>query len=83
MLSESSIVTLGGQTKRGKQYLGYSSTDAIATILTDGYFNDYREYMTVGDIITVTDTVNLTVYMIRIKSIPLNGNVTVDQLTFS
>lgn len=81
MLEENKIVTLGGQLKRGIQHLGYSSSiDTVTEVITDGYFNVYREYITKGDIITFIDTANLKVHTLRIKNIPLNGDVLVEEL---
>lgn len=81
MLDETKIITLGGQLKRGIQHLGYSSsTDTVTEVIADGYFNVYREYITKGDIITFIDITNLKVHTLRVKNIPLNGNVLVEEL---
>jgi len=72
----SNITTIGGQTKRGLQSLGYvSATDDLATVSAAGYFNDYREYMTKGDVITYINSADNTISELRITVLGIAGDV--------
>jgi hypothetical protein len=82
MFNFENMCTLGGQLKRGLQSLGYtSSTDTITEVTASGYFNDYREYMTRGDVILFIDTTNKKFYYIRVSLLPLSGDVTTEIIT--
>jgi hypothetical protein len=60
---------IGGQAKAGNapQMWSYTSTDAIADVNTEGYFNDASDVLKVGDLIYVFDsntpTANLVVVL--------------------
>jgi hypothetical protein len=51
----------------GNKFLMYKSTDAIATVIASGYFNNYAPYLAVNDVICVvgstggTQTVDIIV----------------------
>lgn len=76
VFNEEKVTTLGAQTKRGLQSLGYtSSDDTITEVSADGYFNEYKEYITKGDIITFVDATNLLQHVLRVKTVPLSGDV--------
>tara|TARA_R100001509_G_C4786425_1_gene188218 strand:- start:187 stop:462 length:276 start_codon:yes stop_codon:yes gene_type:complete len=56
--SETGLQPIGGQAKAGSapQMWAYTSTDAIATVNTAGYFNNASDVLKVGDLIYVHDS---------------------------
>ncbi len=56
--SATGLVPIGGQSKAGNapQMWAYTTTDAIATVNTAGYFNDASELLKVGDLMYVHDS---------------------------
>ena len=56
--SVTGLVPIGGQSKAGNapQMWAYTTTDAIATVNTAGYFNDASELLKVGDLMYVHDS---------------------------
>ena len=74
------MTTLGAQLKRGLQSLGYTTADSVSTVVASGYFNDYREYMTKGDVITYVDTATNKIYNLRVTVLGITGDVEVVEL---
>ena len=46
----------------------YTSTDAIATVNTSGYFNDLSDTLAVGDVIFVHDSATPTMNIVMVAS---------------
>ena len=67
--AQSGLQPIGGQSKAGNapQMWSYTSTDAIADVNTEGYFNEASDVLKVGDLIYVFDsntpTANLVVVL--------------------
>ena len=67
--AEIGLQPIGGQSKAGNapQMWSYKSADAIATVNSEGYFNDASDVLKVGDLIYVYDsntpTANLVVVL--------------------
>ena len=59
----------------------YSDSDATATVVAAGYFNEAREKLRVGDIIVATVGIGGTpaTLVLRVTAVPGTGNVTVAQ----
>lgn len=58
----------------------YSTTDAPATVLASGYFNDARAALKVGDCIWVSAAVGAggaETFIVRVATMPDGANVTV------
>ena len=76
---------IGGQGRSGVgvQLWSYKTEDDLSDIVTDGYFNDLRDQVYVGDvIITSVDTGNTPllniVHFDVVPRSPLTSNVTID-----
>lgn len=56
----------------------YSTTDALATVQTAGYFNSAREALKPGDLITASVAIGGTpaTAIVRVVTSPTSGNVT-------
>lgn len=81
------LITVAGQAKTsvGQMLYYLDLTDGQDAVLTAGFFNSYREYVNRGDIIQVTDvttSVNF-LYIIRVSSKPISGNIEVELVGFS
>ena len=67
--AEIGLQPIGGQSKAGNapQMWSYKSADTIATVNSEGYFNDASDVLKVGDLIYVYDsntpTANLVVVL--------------------
>jgi len=61
---------IGGQSKKGSQSAmwTYSSADAIATVNTEGYFNNASQLLAVGDVVFVYDSNTPTLSICMVKS---------------
>ena len=61
---------IGGMSKRGSapQMWSYTSTDAIATVNTAGYFNSVAVEVKVGDLIYVHDSSTPTASLVVVLS---------------
>ena len=61
---------IGGQSKKGNapQIWSYTSTDAIATVNTSGYFNTVSDEVAVRDIIFVVDSSTPTTNIVSVLS---------------
>ena len=61
---------IGGMSKRGSapQMWSYTSTDAIATVNTAGYFNSVADEVKVGDLIYVHDSNTPTASLVVVLS---------------
>lgn len=61
---------IGGMSKRGSapQMWSYTSTDAIATVNTAGYFNSVADEVKVGDLIYVHDSSTPTASLVVVLS---------------
>ena len=68
--SETGLQPIGGQAKAGSapQMWAYTSTDAIATVNTAGYFNDASDVLKVGDLIYVHDSNTPTASLVVVLS---------------
>lgn len=68
---------IGGQAKAGNapQMWSYSTTDAIATVNTAGYFNSAADLLKVGDLMYVYDSNTPTSTLVVVLS---NDGTTVD-----
>jgi len=53
---------------KGPRIWVYSTTDAIATVNTEGYFNDASDLLQVRDIIFVCDTSTPTTHIVSVLS---------------
>ena len=61
---------IGGQGKAGNapQMWSYTTTDAIATVNTSGYFNDAADLLKVGDLVYVYDSNTPTASLVVVLS---------------
>jgi len=61
---------IGGQSKKGNApaIWSYTSTDAIATVNTSGYFNSVSDEVSVRDIIFVVDSNTPTAHLVSVLS---------------
>lgn len=61
---------IGGQSKKGTapQMWTYTSADAIATVNTEGYFNEISQDVSVGDVIFVHDSNTPTLSIVMVAS---------------
>jgi len=68
--SRTGMNPIGGQSKKGvaPQMWTYTSTDAIATVNTAGYFNDMSDDLSVGDVIFVHDSNTPTLSIVMVAS---------------
>lgn len=68
--SATGLNAIGGQSKSGiaPALWAYTSTDAIATVDTTGYFNDASGLLKVNDVIIVVDSATPTVSICVVMS---------------
>lgn len=68
--SVTGLQPIGGQSKAGNapQMWSYTSTDAIATVNTSGYFNSAADLLKVGDLIYVHDSATPTASLVVVLS---------------
>jgi len=68
--SETGLQPIGGQAKAGSapQMWSYTTTDAIATVNTAGYFNDASDVLKVGDLMYVYDSSTPTASLVIVLS---------------
>lgn len=68
--SETGLQPIGGQAKAGSapQMWSYTTTDAIATVNTAGYFNDASDVLKVGDLMYVYDSNTPTASLVIVLS---------------
>lgn len=68
--SETGLQPIGGQAKAGNapQMWSYTTTDAIATVNTEGYFNDASDVLKVGDLMYVYDSNTPTASLVIVLS---------------
>jgi hypothetical protein len=61
---------IGGQSKKGDGIAvwTYKSADAIATVNTEGYFNDVSADVSVGDLVIVYDSATPTMNLVTVLS---------------
>nr|AKH47349.1 hypothetical protein [uncultured marine virus] len=78
---------IGGQSRAGVAPMvwSYTSTDAIATIVTDGYFNSLRDDLEANDMIVVVSSSGGTVaftliFVATAPKSPLATDVTISAL---
>ena len=64
--SAAGLTRIGGASNGDLWY--YSSTDAIGTVNTSGYFNDAANMLAVRDLIIVTDTNTPTTHFVNVLS---------------
>ena len=64
--SAANLTRIGGSS--GGDLWFYSSTDAIGTVNTSGYFNDAANMLGVRDVIIVADTSTPTTSFVSVKS---------------
>ncbi|MBO6816514.1 MAG: hypothetical protein JJ891_16790 [Rhizobiaceae bacterium] len=55
-----------------------ATSDAVATVIADGFFNDARDQLTPGDVVIVSAVIGGTadVLLVRIDTVPASGDVT-------
>jgi len=68
--SETGLQPIGGQAKAGTspQMWAYTSTDAIATVNTSGYFNSAADLLKVGDLMYIHDSNTPTASLVIVLS---------------
>lgn len=68
--SVTGLQPIGGQSKAGSapQMWSYTTTDAIATVNTAGYFNDASDVLKVGDLMYVYDSNTPTASLVIVLS---------------
>lgn len=68
--SVTGLQPIGGQSKAGQapQLWSYTTTDAIATVNTTGYFNDAAGVLKVGDLVYVFDSNTPTASLVVVLS---------------
>jgi hypothetical protein len=68
--SVTGLQPIGGQSKAGQapQLWSYTTTDAIATVNTSGYFNDAAGVLKVGDLVYVFDSNTPTASLVVVLS---------------
>lgn len=68
--SVTGLQPIGGQSKAGSapQMWSYTTTDAIATVNTAGYFNDASDLLKVGDLMYVYDSNTPTASLVIVLS---------------
>lgn len=64
--SSANLTRIGGASNGDLWF--YSSADAIATVNTEGYFNDAANMLGVRDVIIVTDTATPTTSLVNVLS---------------
>jgi len=74
---------IGGMSKRGKapQIWSYTTTDNLATMNTEGYFNSVSDEVKVGDLIYVHDSNTPTASLVVVLSVTAAGVVDVSDGT--
>ena len=74
---------IGGTSKRGSapQMWSYSTTDSLATMNTEGYFNSVSDEVKVGDLIYVHDSNTPTASLVVVLSVTAAGVVDVSDGT--
>jgi hypothetical protein len=74
---------IGGMSKRGKapQMWSYTTTDSLATMNTEGYFNSVSDEVKVGDLIYVHDSNTPTASLVVVLSVTTAGVVDVSDGT--
>ncbi len=68
--SVTGLQPIGGQSKAGQapQLWSYTTTDAIASVNTSGYFNDAAGVLKVGDLVYVFDSNTPTASLVVVLS---------------
>ena len=68
--SVTGLQPIGGQSKAGQapQLWSYTTTDAIATVNTSGYFDDAAGVLKVGDLVYVFDSNTPTASLVVVLS---------------
>lgn len=68
--SATGLQPIGGQSKAGNapQMWSYTSTDAIATVNTSGYFNSASDLLKVGDLMYIRDSATPTASLVIVLS---------------
>lgn len=68
-----------GVANKTVNFYKYASTDALATILAAGYFNDVRDKLKVNDVVDVVASADSTGDLVSVKvtAAPTSGDVTV------
>jgi len=68
--SATGLQPIGGQSKAGNapQVWSYTSTDAIATVNTSGYFNSASDLLKVGDLMYIRDSATPTASLVIVLS---------------
>ena len=74
---------IGGMSKRGSapQIWSYTTTDNLATMNTEGYFNSVSDEVKVGDLIYVHDSNTPTASLVVVLSVTAAGVVDVSDGT--
>jgi hypothetical protein len=74
---------IGGMSKRGSapQMWSYTTTDSLATMNTEGYFNSVSDEVKVGDLIYAHDSNTPTASLVVVLSVTTAGVVDVSDGT--
>ena len=60
-----------------------AGANSVATVVANGYFNDVRGYLKVGDVVMVVAANSAAFRVLTLATVPETGNVTVTAAAFS